>query len=215
MARRRNCLKLDQILYIATGLAAFAALSLFSMKKRSTAPPVPPQDLATILNSKKTNSGFDLATLSRLSPVLVVFLRHAGCTFCRQTVRDVVVSKRRIESAGIRIVFVQLSDASASRQLFSTYGLEDPEYIQDSDQQLYSAFGLRRGGFSALASPKVIWSGLRAGLLEGHGIGFPEGDVLQLPGVFLLDDCEVVSSFRHKTAADRPDYQAIALSQSK
>ena len=112
-------------------------------------------------------------------------------------------------------MFVQLSDTAASAHLFRTYGLEQPEYIEDPEQELYRAFGLRRGGFSELASPGVIWRGLRAGLLEGHGIGYPAGDVLQLPGVFLLDDCQVVRSFRHKTAADRPDYQSIAMSQSK
>ena len=183
-------------------------------RKKGTVAPIPAQDLADLLAQKRTNTGIDLANLSRLSPVLVVFLRHAGCTFCRQAVCDVAQAKRRLEEAGIRVIFVHFGNAEASEMLFRMNGIGSPETIYDEDQQLYRAFGLRRGTLSEVASPRVIWRGIRAGLFDGHGIGRPEGDILQLPGVFLLDDCTIARSFRHKSAADRPDYLAIAMPHS-
>jgi hypothetical protein len=33
-----------------------------------------------------------------------------------------------------------------------------------------------------------------------------EGDATQMPGVFLLHRGEILKAFKHKTAADRPDY---------
>jgi hypothetical protein len=35
------------------------------------------------------------------------------------------------------------------------------------------------------------------------------GDGFQMPGVFLLYHSEIIRSYRHQSAADRPDYMAI------
>jgi hypothetical protein len=56
-----------------------------------------------------------------------------------------------------------------------------------------------------------VWlRGFEAGVLKRHGLGMLKGDGFQMPGVFLLADGELQRSFRHRTAADRPDYEAIA-----
>ncbi len=202
----------DYSIYLGMGILSLFVLLIVAYGKKEVAP-IPAQDLAELLTQKRSNKGMDLATLSRLSAVLVVFLRHAGCTFCRQAIRDVAQLKRELEESQVRIVFVHFGNAEASQALFAMNGIESPETIYDEDQQLYRAFGLRRGSLAEVASPRVLWRGIRAGLFEGHGIGRPEGDILQLPGVFLLDNCSIARSFRHKTAADRPDYLAIALPQ--
>ena len=167
--------------------------------------------IANVLSEKRTSSGSDLASLSKLHPVLVVFLRHAGCTFCRQAVADVAKVRQSIEANGVKIVFVHLGNPQATAMLLARHGFHSMETIHDADQSLYEAFGLKRGTLNQVASPRVIWRGICAGLFEGHGMGKPEGDVLQLPGVFLLDKCEVSKSFRHRSAADRPDYLAVSL----
>ncbi len=172
---------------------------------------ISPTAIADLLNEKMTSSGSDLATLSNLHPILVVFLRHAGCTFCRQAVADVAKVRQGIEANGVQIVFVHLGNPHATAMLLARHGFQNMETIHDTDQRLYEAFGLKRGTLAQVASPRVIWRGICACLFEGHGVGKPEGDVLQLPGVFLLDKCEVAKSFRHRTAADRPDYLAASL----
>ncbi len=170
---------------------------------------ISPTAIANVLSEKRTSSGSDLASLSKLHPVLVVFLRHAGCTFCRQAVADVAQVRQRIEANGVQIVFVHLGNPQATAMLLARHGFQSMDTIHDTDQSLYQAFGLKRATIAQVASPRVIWRGICAGLFEGHGVGKPEGDVLQLPGVFLLDNCEVAKSFRHRTAADRPDYLSV------
>jgi hypothetical protein len=68
---------------------------------------------------------------------------------------------------------------------------------------------LERGDFTQLFGPKVWLRGFKAGLLGNHGVGAPEGDVAQMPGVFLLFHGETLKSYRHQSAADRPDYLAM------
>ena len=60
-----------------------------------------------------------------------------------------------------------------------------------------------------LLGPTVWWRGFKA-WLQGHSVGPIDGNVFRMPGTFLVLDGEVVRSYRHKTAADRPDYVALA-----
>ena len=45
--------------------------------------------LAVALASIRTESGSTLQALVEDSPVVLVFLRHFGCSFCRQVMSDV------------------------------------------------------------------------------------------------------------------------------
>ena len=44
--------------------------------------------------------------------------------------------------------------------------------------------------------------------MDGEPAGLA-GDGLQMPGVFVLVDGRVARAYRHRTAADRPDYAAL------
>lgn len=172
--------------------------------------PVRKPDLAELLDQKRTGEGASLAVLSLLSPVLTVFLRHAGCTFCREALSDIAQQRGQIEANGTRIVLVYHGDVTAAETLIRQNGLEGLDTIYDADLTLYEAFGLRKGGLRQLAGPKVAVRGFIAGAIRGHGIGAIGGDPAQMPGVFLLHRCSVVRAFRHGSAADRPDYTRLA-----
>ena len=61
----------------------------------------------------------------------------------------------------------------------------------------------------ALLGPKVWWRGAKA-YFSGHGVGALDGNVFRLPGVFLIQDGHILRSYRHTSAADRPDYIGLA-----
>nr|WP_256200529.1 hypothetical protein [Verrucomicrobium spinosum] len=58
----------------------------------------PLPDERTLLAEALTSAGPSLAALSQQSPVLVVFLRHAGCTFCREALADIARVRPAIEA---------------------------------------------------------------------------------------------------------------------
>jgi len=93
--------------------------------------------------------------------------------------------------------------------IFSKYGLGDVARVSDPGCAIYRAFGLSRGSLGDVFGPKVWWRGFQAGVLHRHGLGALQGDGFQMPGVFLLFHGEVVRSYRHQSAADRPDYRAL------
>ena len=169
---------------------------------------------AEALEAATTQRGERLIELSEEGTVLLVFLRHSGCTFCRETLRDIAGSRRRAEFAGVRIVLVHMGDQAGIDVLLAKNGLTGIDCISDPSQILYKTFGLRRGHLGQLLGPKVWWRGVQAGILDGHGVGKPTADPAQMPGLFLLKHSSVVGSFRHRSAADRPDYLAICSSHS-
>jgi peroxiredoxin len=98
--------------------------------------------------------------------VLVTFLRHLGCTFCREALAALGARRHTIESSGTRLAFVSMGTEEQARAPFERYGLGDAERVADPDRHLYRAFGLERSGFLPLLSPRVVARGIIA-LLGG------------------------------------------------
>lgn len=162
------------------------------------------------IETYRTQRGVSLSDLSRDTPVLVVFLRHTGCTFCREALSDVWRSLTKIEAQGARVCLVHMDTDDHAADVFSKYYLYDIDRISDPDRRLYRAFGLQRGGLRQLFGFRVWRRGFDAMFRGGHGVGALVRDGFQMPGAFLLQDGEIVRSFVHQTAGDRPDYAALA-----
>jgi peroxiredoxin len=171
------------------------------------------QEIVQALETVATRSGSRLLDLCADSPILLVFLRHAGCTFCREALSDLSRERPTIEAAGTRIVLVHMGDSDAITALLIKYDLDNVERIRDDKQRLYRAFGLRRGTLRQLFGPKVMWRAFGEGALVRHGLAFQKADGFQMPGVFLLEPGGIVRRFRHRTAADRPNYTKLAAHQ--
>ncbi len=143
---------------------------------------------------------------SKEGPILLLFLRHFGCTFCREALADLSRVNNRLEEEGLRIAIVHMSSVEEGERFAARYDLKGAHFISDPTKRLYREFDLKRGTPVQLFGPKVWFRGFSAGVLEGHGIGRLMGDGLQMPGSFVLDGGRVVWEFRHKSAADRPNY---------
>jgi hypothetical protein len=195
----------DLIWWIPFGLILWHALSASMERGSDVAAP----SLDEAMRSFQDQSGSTLGRLSGERPLLVVFLRHLGCTFCREALGDLRSRRSAIESEGVGVAVVHMADDKQALALLRGYGLEDLPRFSDPDRRLYRAFGLKRGSFWQLFGPKLWIRGLGT-TLRGHRVGKLVGDGFQMPGVFLVDDGRIVRSFVHGSAGDRPDYGALA-----
>lgn len=168
-------------------------------------------DPTAVMRETVTNTGQTLYELSLERPRLLVFLRHIGCTFCREALADLRDASERLEQSGTSPVLVHMSDDADAGEFFARYGLDDVPRVSDPERRVYESFELQRGTFRQLFGPRVWWRGLRAGL-AGHGIGALAGDGFQMPGAFVIHDGNVVRVHRHESAADRPDYCDLVTS---
>ena len=166
--------------------------------------------VAELISEVPSRRGATLAELSRERPTLLIFLRHAGCTFCRRALADLRRERALIEREGVRLAIVHMSQPLKATLRLQQYGLQDVHRFSDPHCVFYRAFDVPRGSLRQLLGPCVWWRGLLAGLWEGHGLGRLDGDGFRMSGMFLLSNGQIVASHRATTAADRPDYPRFA-----
>ncbi|MFN7020800.1 MAG: SelL-related redox protein [Phycisphaerales bacterium] len=188
----------------------FAMILWHAARAAQPAPPPGPVSLDAALDALRDDSGRTLRSLADERPTLVVLLRHSGCTFCKQTLADLARWRSRIEQAGIGLAVVGMSPSAEDLKSHGLrHRLSRAAWFADPDRVLYRALDLRRGSFSQLFGPRV-WIGGFAALLRGHGVGKLEGDGFQMPGAAVIHKGRIIRSYRHRTAADRPDLAEFA-----
>ncbi|SRR6266568_5672047 len=170
--------------------------------------PTEQTELVAALRLFRTETGRSLLEVVDQSPVLLIFLRHFGCAFCRQALDQVSQIREQITARGVSPVFVHLGSPERAKPYFDYYQLSDVERVSNPDASLYqhSAFHLSRSNpYLHLVNP-AVWKGWLKGALRKYGIGMIQEDAHQMPGVFFLKDRRIARGFRYETIADEPDY---------
>jgi hypothetical protein len=137
---------------------------------------------------------------------LLVFLRHFGCIFCRETVTDL----RRIagESPDYPPVLFFSQGTPIEAKAFLRRFWPEARAVCDPELAFYDDFGVGRAGLVKALGPKVLAARGRA-RAKGLENGPRSGDIWRMPGVFAVRDERVVWRYEPSHAADHPDFAAI------
>lgn len=154
----------------------------------------------------RLTTGETLQEASHARLLVVVFLRHFGCTFTRQILRGLDEVHREARTRGAELVLVHMLKTGNELRYLGGHG--DVARIADPGCELYRAFGLGRGGFLELFGPRVWWLGA-VSIFKGCGVGHLAGDGLQMPGTFLFQSGRIISAQRAASASDLPDIPAL------
>jgi hypothetical protein len=141
-------------------------------------------------------------------PTLLVFLRHFGCTFCRETVAE--LREAAAAPAYPPVLFVFQASPTEGRALLrrdwpEARAVADPEFV------LYEAFGVQRGSLLQLFGPGVFRAGRRA-YKKGYENGPRSGDIFRMPGVFLVRGERILRQHSYRHAGDHPDFRSFSSS---
>ena len=156
------------------------------------------------------SQGQSLLEMTARGPTLMVFLRHLGCVFCRQTLSDLREAMPALAAHGISVALVHMASDRQAELIFRLYGMEKVARFSDPDRSLYEAMGLRRVTMRELMSRELFKRGFEACVRERHAMSVPRGDPMQMPGVFLVERGIVLATFLHEHPWDRPRYQDFA-----
>lgn len=116
--------------------------------------------------------------------------------------------KIRFDRAGAQVVLVGMGTPEQSAAFGKQFDVPFP-ILCDPQKQLYRAFEFKQMSALGFLSPTVTLKGLAA-MVQGHGIGLPQGDVRQLPGVFVIDtEGRIVYSHYAADPADHPGPETI------
>jgi len=156
-----------------------------------------------------TDSGESILDLSYDKPVMLVFLRHFGCIFCREAMKDIAGKRQQIEADGNAIVLVHMESNELAEDYFKKFMLEGVRHVHDPDCALYARFGLTKGSFGQLFGLRTMMRGFSTGISMKQLGGAPFGDAFQMPGIFVFHHGTLAATFIHEQVSDRPDYVKI------
>ena len=145
-----------------------------------------------------------------LSPkgIVLVFLRHFGCMFCKDHVSQLRDSYDAFDKRGWNIVAVGQGTPARSAKFRDDNHLPFP-VLGDMTLASYDLYGLRRGALSNFLNPGLYKAGMTS-FLRGNMPGKPEGDASQDPGTFLIDRSgRLLHSHIGKHSGDFPSASAI------
>lgn len=192
----------------------FAIISWRGITKQLQTNPQPdteqtnPTSLSEALVAAKTQHGESIAKLSESQTLLIIFLRHGGCIFCREVLTNLSKIEDDLKSKSIMPVVVHMMDNPGADALLGKYNLSHLHHYSDPSQSLYRVFDLNRGTFTQLLGLRVWWTGFKA-FLAGHRPGKLQGDVMQLPGAFLVRDSKIIKANRSTHAGDHADLSTM------
>lgn len=81
-----------------------------------------------------TNDGRNLGEMNENNQVMLVFLRHFGCPFCKESLIELAAHRKELESRGITIVLVYMIEAEAANAYLNEYGLADLAQVSDPEE---------------------------------------------------------------------------------
>jgi hypothetical protein len=137
---------------------------------------------------------------------LLVFLRHFGCIFCRETIADLRQAAEADPEFPSVLFFTQ--GTSIEGRAFLRRYWPRARAVSDPNLGFYEAFEVRRAGWIEALGPKVFAARSRA-VAKGHENGPRSGDVWRMPGIFLVEDARILWRFEPEHAADHPDFATL------
>lgn len=125
-----------------------------------------------------------LSGLWQKQPIVLVFVRHSGCTLCFDHAVTLREAYRDLQATGAEVVLVTMDDPQRLRDFKQRWQLPFV-CLSDSQQEGYRAFQCPRGRLLSVIGPVMWWRAIKA--LLRHGAGVVRADPMQLPGSFVID----------------------------
>lgn len=155
-----------------------------------------------------------LSTYWQRGLTALVFMRHAGCIFCREQVQELRDNAEALERAGLSVIVVTPDRPSRARKFVDDYRVPFPT-LTDPERNAYRAYGLMDGTIGQLINPNIVARGFGA-TVKGNMLGRPTSSPRQLPGTAIVDGEGRLLHLHH--ARDAADHltsgQLIALART-
>ncbi len=143
---------------------------------------------------KPDGAAVSLQTYWSAQPLIVAFLRHYGCQFCRQWITTLRTAYADITERGAGVVAIAQGHPSQAAHFAGTFRIPFP-VLSDSSRDSFRAYGLTDGSAQQTIGPKVMLHMAGAamkGTLPGMGehvralTGADGSSLRQLSGTFVI-----------------------------
>ena len=158
------------------------------------------------LKVESVNGRVELRDRWREGPLVVMFMRHFGCAFCREHLIRMGKALGDFEAAGAQVVAVFQYSAEATRDFCASRKVPF-DCLGDPNREAYAQVEVGRGRRDQVLGRKIAGSYLKT-VLRSRVIGSakaPVEEMLQLPGTFVVgSDGRVRFAHYAVSSADNP-----------
>jgi len=149
-----------------------------------------------------------LASQWQQGPILLNFLRHFGCTFCRQSLARLENHRDELAAAGLQVINIAMGEPKHIKRYCGNLA-PNLDCLGRTDDQIYRAYGLREGQLNELANINVAKSAMGE-FLRGNIGGVPSGNMRMMPGTFIIDrDGSIAYTYYSEDIADHPSIDEL------
>jgi len=136
-------------------------------------------------------------------PTILILLRHLGCLFCQEHLRQLRAHDAEIDAAGGSVVVISFAAPEHVARFAKAIG-HPYRWLSDPSRSSYRAFGAGRGGPLNPFSPTDLWRSLTSGLRGKPWIP-QQADLWQLGADFVFDaGGRLTMAHRCRSSHDRP-----------
>jgi peroxiredoxin len=133
-----------------------------------------------------------LAQFWQRAPVVLFFVRHVGCVFCREQVRSLAQRYDDIRARGADVIAIIPTDAINAGRFARSMRLPY-QVVCDMPRRAFAAFGLYETTIGELAQPEVVLRTARQFARGNLPVVNPfSSSLTQLGGVFIIGSDGVV-----------------------
>jgi peroxiredoxin len=185
--------------------------------RQRTNPPVHARKLEDVVLKDDDGRDVRLGELWQERPVVLAFMRHYGCVFCRDHAVKLHRARKQFDEAGVGVAVVGFGTPADAAEFRRLQGIELPLLVDDPDRPTYALAGAKVATLGELLGPKVAWdavkrtivSRLRLGSIAVHQ-GKIRHHAAQLGGVLLIaPDGSVRYAYLSEDAADQPPVREV------
>jgi len=181
--------------------------------------PLAPGDPFPQLKVDSVDGRVDLRDRWREGPLVVMFMRHFGCAFCREHLIKMGKALKDFEAAGAQVVAIFQYSAEATRDFCE--GRKVPfECLGDPKREAYQQVEVGKGTRDQVLGRNIAGKYLKT-MFRSRVVGSinaPVEEMLQLPGTFVVGtDGRVLFAHYAVNSADNPppaDVLAVVRSQA-
>jgi peroxiredoxin len=142
-------------------------------------------------------------------PLVIVFMRHFGCAFCREHLIRLTRAHDEIRAAGADVIAIFQYRIEPTKRFCESRGVPF-DCLGDPSRESYEAVGLGRGERKEYIGLNVMKNWLKVARV-GAVAGMPKGgDIALRSGTFVVDRAGRVA-FAHYNASspDNPSVEAV------
>jgi peroxiredoxin len=169
------------------------------------------EELAACTVLDEEERGIRLGDLWGNRPVVLLFVRHFGCVFCKELVGRAAGIAGRVAALGVDLVVIGNGSPRSIPAFREGTGWSGPLY-SDPELEAYRAAGMKHGLFAGFKLVSNAVRAFRAGLKQGK----VDGDPFQQGGAILVTPAgEVAYAYISATGGDHPPLDELLAACEK